>query len=58
MDNESITKETKIYNGVNTVYLINRVGKNWTDICKEMKLDHFFTPHTRKNQNELKTKKP
>ena len=28
--------------------------ENWTDTCREMKLDQLFTPHTRINSNQIK----
>ena len=36
-----------------TVHSINGVGKNWTDKCRKMELDHLVTPHRRINAKKI-----
>ena len=49
------TKAARIYNGAITASSINGAGKNWTAMCKRVKLEHFLTPHTKINSNGLRT---
>ena len=48
-----MAKETRIYNGKNTVSSVRCVGKAG-DACKSMKLDHTFTSYTKINSKWLK----
>ena len=45
--------EASTYNGLKTVYSI-WYWENWIDTCREMKLDHHLTPHTRINSKWTK----
>ena len=47
MDNQFITKESKIYNEERTVSSINGDGESWTAICKIMKLDGYLILYTK-----------
>jgi len=38
-----------IYNGEKTLSLIKWCWKNWSTMCKRMKLEYFLTPHTNIN---------
>ena len=43
-----MTKETRIYNGENTIS--NKwCGENWSTPCKRKKLEWFVTPYTKIN---------
>ena len=54
MDNLSLTKEAKIYNGDKTISLSKWCWENWSTTCKRMKLEHFLTPYTKINSKLIK----
>ena len=48
-----LTKETRIYNGENTIS--NKwCGENWSTPCKRKKLEWFVTPYTKINSKWIK----
>ena len=47
-------KEPWTYNGEMTASSTAGVGKNWTAICKRIKLDYFLTPYTKVNLQWIK----
>ena len=48
-----MTKETRIYNGENTIS--NKwCGENWSTPCKRKKLEWFVTPYTKINSKWIK----
>ena len=54
MDTLSLTKEARIYNGEKKISFNKWCWKNWSTICKRMKLEHFLTPYTKINSKWIK----